>query len=59
MPISAAAPSALEGFCHVVNDRRLANLPMILETPKEIGLDDTHWNTLNIKQLKDLCHRNS
>jgi deoxyribonuclease-4 len=49
----------LEGFGHVVNDKRFAQLPMILETPKEIGPDEIHWDILNLKQLNDLRRRKS
>jgi deoxyribonuclease-4 len=41
----------LEGFCHVVNDSRLAGLPALLETPKG---DDLHEDRENLTVLRSL-----
>jgi deoxyribonuclease-4 len=47
----------LEGFAHFVNDPRLADVPMILETPK--GTDDSgrDWDEINAEVLRGLCRR--
>ena len=44
----------LKGFANLVNDPRLAEVPMILETPK--GPDDTgrDWDTVNADALRGL-----
>ncbi len=44
----------LTGFAEIVNDQRLANLPMILETPK--GADETgrDWDEINTAALREL-----
>lgn len=42
----------LEGFRHVVNDPRLANLPGLLETPKS---NDLHEDRENLAVLRSLC----
>ncbi len=44
----------LQAFAEIVNDPRLADLPMILETPK--GLDDTgrDWDEINAAALRGL-----
>ena len=41
----------LEGFRHVLNDSRLANLPGLLETPKS---DDLHEDRENLAVLRSL-----
>ena len=41
----------LEGFRHVVNDRRLKHLPMVLETPKGVDLAE---DVENLKVLRSL-----
>jgi deoxyribonuclease-4 len=41
----------LEGFCHVLNDARLAGLPGLLETPKG---DDLHEDRENLAVLRSL-----
>ena len=43
----------LEPFRLILNDPRFANLPMVLETPKEEG--DTHdMDGVNLTALRDL-----
>ncbi len=44
----------LEGFRHVLNDPRLANLPGLLETPKS---DDLHEDRENLVVLRSLVGR--
>ena len=44
----------LEGFRNIVNDKRLKNIPMILETPKE---DDLKEDIENLKILRGLVKR--
>ena len=44
----------LEGFRHVLNDSRLANLPGLLETPKS---DDLHEDRENLVVLRSLVGR--
>ena len=44
----------LEGFRLLVNDPRLADLPMLLETPKS---DDLHEDVDNLSRLQDLLRR--
>jgi deoxyribonuclease-4 len=44
-----------EGFANVVNDPRLANLPMILETPKGVDGRGTDFDRVNLKRLRSLC----
>jgi deoxyribonuclease-4 len=44
----------LEGFCNLVNDRKLAKIPMILETPKE---DDLKEDIENLKVLRGLVKK--
>lgn len=43
------------GFAQIVNDPRLADRPMILETPK--GTDDAgrDWDEVNARLIRDLC----
>ena len=43
--LELAGAIGLEGFCNVVNDKRLAKLPMVLETPKENGPNGIHWGS--------------
>lgn len=43
-----------EGFAHVVNDPRLAAIPMILETPKDERDDGVDWDTVNVNRLRGL-----
>ncbi|MDD3732460.1 MAG: TIM barrel protein, partial [candidate division Zixibacteria bacterium] len=44
----------LEGFRHLVNDRRLKKIPMILETPKGESLQE---DIENLKVLRSLVVR--
>jgi deoxyribonuclease-4 len=44
----------LEGFRNIVNDKRLKNIPMILETPKE---DDLKEDIENLKILRGLVKK--
>ena len=41
----------LDGFRHLVNDRRLRSVPMILETHKS---EDLHEDIANLKVLRSL-----
>lgn len=43
-----------DGFAHVVNDPRLAAVPMILETPKDERDDGVDWDTVNVNRLRGL-----
>ena len=45
------------GFAHLVNDRRLTSVPMILETPK--GRDDAgrDWDEVNVAAVRSLVRR--
>ena len=45
----------LEGFANFVNDPRLAQVPLILETPKELTEDGQEWDAVNAKTLRDLA----
>jgi len=47
----------LAGFANLVNDKRLSEMPMILETPK--GLDDRgrDWDQINAEALTGLLRR--
>ncbi len=47
----------LEGFACLVNDPRLSDIPMILETPKEEDGDDTDWDHVNAQTLRQLVSR--
>lgn len=42
----------LEPFCNILNDRRFANLPMYLETPK--GKPGEEFDRMNMKALRGL-----
>ncbi len=44
----------LEGFRNIVNDSRLADIPMIIETPKE---DDLEEDRQNLRVLRSLVKR--
>jgi deoxyribonuclease-4 len=43
-----------EGFHHVLTDRRLAAIPMYLETPKE-DCDGEPWDAVNMRVLRELA----
>ncbi|MDX1948263.1 MAG: deoxyribonuclease IV [Pirellulaceae bacterium] len=43
----------LEGFRHLLNDKRFRNIPMYLETPKE-ELDGEPWDVVNLRTLRGL-----
>jgi deoxyribonuclease-4 len=45
----------LAGFANFVNDPRLAHLPMLLETPKEIAPDGREWDDVNAEALRSLA----
>ncbi len=45
----------LEGFANLVNDSRLADTPMILETPKEQTPDGRDWDLVNAQSLRELA----
>lgn len=47
----------LEGFAHLVNDRRLARTPMILETPKGLGPRGRDWDRINAQTLRGLLRQ--
>jgi len=44
----------MAGFAHFVNDKRLANVPMILETPKGKNGRGTDLDKVNLKRLRGL-----
>ena len=44
----------LAGFAEILNDRRLADLPMILETPKGANEAGRDWDDLNVASLRGL-----
>jgi len=43
----------LEGFCHIVNDTRLAGLPGVLETPKGKDLHEDQENLALLRSLRE------
>jgi deoxyribonuclease-4 len=47
----------LAGLANFVNDPRLAHLPMLLETPKEIAPDGREWDDVNAESIRSLMHR--
>ena len=42
------------GFANFVNDRRLAKVPMILETPKELDEHGRDWDIINAERVRSL-----
>jgi deoxyribonuclease-4 len=44
----------LGGFANLVNDRRLAGVPMILETPKALADNGRDWDRINAETLHAL-----
>ena len=42
------------GFAHIVNDKRLNKLPLILETPKGTSPGDLDYDKLNLATLRRL-----
>ena len=47
----------LRGFGHVVNDPRLADIPMILETPKGKDRRGRDWDDVNAETIRKLVRR--
>ena len=47
----------LAGLANVVNDRRLADVPMILETPKGTDDDGRDWDQVNAEAVRSLVRR--
>jgi len=45
------------GFRQIVNDPRLADVPMILETPREKTADGRDWDVVNVETLCKLVGR--
>jgi deoxyribonuclease IV len=45
----------LEGFAHFATDKRLAKLPMILETPKGYTKDGREWDAVNATTMRALA----
>ncbi|MCI0540064.1 MAG: deoxyribonuclease IV [Verrucomicrobiales bacterium] len=43
----------LEGFRHLLTDRRFRDVPMYLETPKE-NPDEEPWDVVNLRTLREL-----
>jgi len=43
----------LEGFRHLLNDKRFRDVPMYLETPKE-NPDEEPWDVVNLRVLREL-----
>ncbi|MCE5325411.1 MAG: deoxyribonuclease IV [Planctomycetaceae bacterium] len=46
-----------EAFANLMNDRRLAKVPMILETPKEKDDQGRDWDLVNAEVLRAMEHR--
>jgi len=46
-----------KAFVNVVNDPRLAEVPMILETPKGTDEKDRDWDTVNARALRRMVSR--
>jgi deoxyribonuclease IV len=44
----------LEGFKPIVRDKSFANIPKILETPKDKSPDGREWDTVNLEALRGL-----
>jgi len=44
----------LQGFANFVNDERLAEVPMILETPKGLDEHGRDWDAINAKAIRKL-----
>ncbi|MEE2657296.1 MAG: deoxyribonuclease IV [Candidatus Latescibacterota bacterium] len=44
----------IEGFSHIVNDARLAHIPMVLETPKGNNLAEDRRNLARLRALRRL-----
>ena len=53
-----AGEIGLKGFANLVNDPRLAEVPMILETPKGEDDDGRDWDRINADTLTGLIHTN-
>jgi len=47
----------LKGFAALVNDKRLSNVPMILETPKGKDKAGRDWDELNARTIRRLLRR--
>lgn len=48
----------LEGFAHFANDRRLAKVPMVLETPKGLReTDGMDWDLINAQTVRSLVKK--
>ena len=47
----------LEGFRNILSDKRLKELPMLLETPKGINPEGFEWDSINLKMMRDLASR--
>ncbi len=45
------------GFANIVNDPRLADVPMILETPKETDPRGRDWDAVNARLLRGLAKK--
>jgi deoxyribonuclease IV len=52
-----AGEIGLKGFANLVNDPRLADLPMIMETPKGEGDDGPDMDTVNADTLRGLIRK--
>jgi len=46
----------LDGFRQLVNDPRLAALPMYLETEKGFNDSGEDWDVINLRTLRGLMH---
>ncbi len=44
----------IEGFRPIVRDKSFANIPKILETPKDKSADGRPWDTVNLEVLRSL-----
>jgi len=49
----------LDAFSRLLNDQRLQEVPMILETPKELNPDGEDMELINLEQLRNLCNNKS
>ena len=47
----------LAGFRQLLNDPRVAGVPMVIETPKDLHPDGRHWDQVNVEVLRSLARR--
>jgi deoxyribonuclease-4 len=44
----------LAAFAHLLNDRRFRQIPMYLETPKDMNEDGEEWDVVKLRTLREL-----